>query len=101
MNTCPYPQAEICDTITVETLSDAMITIFKQVPDFFNPETGTREMVNISNFDVFIKLELNKFRDYLVNQQTLTIHNLVNPDFINQVIVASMKKVPSDWIPIN
>ena len=99
-----YPRAEInklIGDITVDNLSDAMVTILQQAPDFFNPETGTREMVNVSNFDVFIRLELAKVGDYLVSKQTQGIYKLATHEFINQVVIASMKKIPKEWIPIN
>ena len=95
-----YPRPEIDrllpDNITVDTLSDAFIIIFKQAPDFFNPETGTREMVNVCNFNTFIVLELNKLKDYLVQHKH---RQPIDVPFAKRVISASMHKLPSDWIP--
>lgn len=96
-----YPRAEINkllpSNITVDTLSDAMIEILKQRPDFLNSETGARVMVSADNLPTFIRTELNKFGDYLVSQQTRVIYELVqDPHFIDQVISASMRKIPSD-----
>lgn len=97
MNSCL--RTAICTLGTNETFTDAVsdvfINVFKQTPDFFNPETSTREMVNISNFDVFIRLELNKMENCF-KQLNVPI---VTPDLIDRVVITSMKKVPSDWIP--
>lgn len=84
----------INETFT-DVVSDVFINAFKQTPDFFNPETSTREMVNISNFDVFIEIELNKMGNCF-NQLNVP---LFTPDLIDRVITTSMKKVPKEWIP--